>query len=92
MIRNRDYQETNSTGLLATSLARIDQIKQRVLVLAALIMGLALVSTYLARWGWIFETASHFRVHIVVALLGLALLLLVAKAVAAGRHNGCWLD
>jgi endonuclease/exonuclease/phosphatase (EEP) superfamily protein YafD len=79
MIRNRDYQKTNSTGLLATSLARIDQITQRVLVLAALIMGLALVSTYLARWGWIFETTSHFRVHIVVALLGLALLLLVAR-------------
>lgn len=80
MIRNRNFQQqTNVAGLLATSVARIDQIKQRVLILAALIMGLALVSTYLARWGWAFEIISHFRVYIIVILLAIALLFLLAR-------------
>jgi endonuclease/exonuclease/phosphatase (EEP) superfamily protein YafD len=46
------------------------------LTTAAFFMSIALMSTYLARWGWFFEMISHFRVHIVLGLLSIALLFL----------------
>lgn len=44
------------------------------LTTAAFFMSVALISTFLARWGWLFEMTSHFRLHIIIGLLSIALL------------------
>jgi endonuclease/exonuclease/phosphatase (EEP) superfamily protein YafD len=46
------------------------------LATAAFFMGIALMATYMARWGWFFELISHFRIHIIFGLLTIALIFL----------------
>ncbi len=67
----------NKLRLSAAPTSRIKQILLGLLTLAALLMGLALMGTYLARWAWIFELVSHLRVHLVVGLVGIAVLFLL---------------
>jgi endonuclease/exonuclease/phosphatase (EEP) superfamily protein YafD len=37
------------------------------------------VATFLARWGWLFETATHFRIHIILGLLVIAALFMLGR-------------
>jgi endonuclease/exonuclease/phosphatase (EEP) superfamily protein YafD len=78
-IANRQQMEDRDRSGATTWPAWTSQVKYGLLTIAAFFMGLALVATYLARWGWLFEMASHFRVHIVVGLLGIALLFMLAR-------------
>jgi endonuclease/exonuclease/phosphatase (EEP) superfamily protein YafD len=81
MIRTNERQHEKSSSWPATVAwpVRIRQAYYGLLTLAAFSMGLALVASYLARWGWVFDAASHFRVHIIVGLVVIALLFMLGR-------------
>jgi endonuclease/exonuclease/phosphatase (EEP) superfamily protein YafD len=81
MIRsnNQQYEEGKPRLFAAAWMGWINRAKHRLLTIAALFMGLALMATYLARWGWLFDLATHFQVHIVITLLAIALLFLMTR-------------
>jgi endonuclease/exonuclease/phosphatase (EEP) superfamily protein YafD len=81
MIRTNERQHEKSSSWPATVAwpVRIRQAYYGLLTLAAFSMGLALVASYLARWGWVFDAASHFRIHIIVGLVFIALLFVLGR-------------